>query len=80
MTVSVLLFAHLREVVGRDRVRLEVGAPSVAAVRAALAQLHPTAAGLIGRSATAVNGEYAADGSTIGPDDEIAMIPPVSGG
>ena len=80
MTVTVLLFARLRELVGSDRVRLEITAGSVGAVRAALAERHPRATGLIVRSATAVNGEYVANDCTVGPDDEIALIPPVSGG
>ena len=80
MTVTVHLFARVRELAGADRVQLDVGTGSVADVRAAVAAWCPAAAGLVARSAVAVNGEYAADDSTVSAADEIALIPPVSGG
>lgn len=80
MSVTVLLFARLSELIGGNRVRVDVADRSVATVRAALARQHPAAAGLIARSAAAVNGEYAGDEREVGPEDEIALIPPVSGG
>jgi molybdopterin converting factor small subunit len=35
---------------------------------------------LIARSAIAVNHDYAEDGTAISEGDELALIPPVSGG
>ena len=80
MTVTVRLFARLRELAGADAVSLDVHEPSPAAVRAALAARVPEAAGLVARSALAVNGEYAGEDRSFAAADEIALIPPVSGG
>ena len=79
MTVAVRLFARARELAGADVVEL-AARDTVAGVREELAVRYPQAAALIACSAIAVNGEYAADGHPVGPDDEIALIPPVSGG
>lgn len=80
MTVAVHLFARARELAGTDLVRLELAHGSVAEVRMALAGQFPQMAGLIGCSAVAVNGDYATDSCEVGGSDEIALIPPVSGG
>lgn len=80
MTVTVRLFARVREIAGADSVPVQVGRGSVADVRSALAARFPAAAGLIARSALAVGGEYAADDRPVTAADEIALIPPVSGG
>lgn len=80
MTVAVHLFARARELAGTDLVRLELTNGSVAEVRNSLAGRYPQMVGLISCSAVAVNGEYAAGSRQIGSSDEIALIPPVSGG
>lgn len=81
MTVVVRLFARAREVAGTDSMAVDVAdGASVANIRAALVARIPAAAELIARSAVGVNGEYADDEHVVGPADEIALIPPVSGG
>jgi molybdopterin converting factor subunit 1 len=80
MTVTVRLFAHVRETAGTEVVPLEISDGSVAEVREKLAARYPALAGLIARSALAVNGEYAPDGRRVSETDEVALIPPVSGG
>jgi molybdopterin synthase catalytic subunit len=80
MTVAVRLFARVREFAGTDLVRLDVACVTVAGIRCALAARYPQAASLIARSAVAVNGEYAPGEQSVNADDEIALIPPVSGG
>ena len=80
MTAAVRLFARARELAGADSVRLDIGNRTVAGIRDELAARYPLAAGLIARSAVAVNGEYADDDQPVGAEDEIALIPPVSGG
>ena len=81
MTVRVHLFARVRELMGADTCQVEIptGA-NVAELRSALAIHIAGTAGLVVRSAVAVNGEYAADDRVIDPTDEVALIPPVSGG
>jgi molybdopterin converting factor subunit 1 len=81
MTLTVLLFARLRDVAGTDRVSVVLPAAStVADVRHRLAAAHPDLAGLLDRSAVAVNHDFADDARVLTPGDEVAVIPPVSGG
>jgi molybdopterin converting factor subunit 1 len=81
MNITVRLFARVRELVGTDTVRVELPARSaVSKLRAALAEGWPAIAPLVARSAMAVNGEYVTDDNLLSPADEIALIPPVSGG
>jgi len=75
MKVSVRLFAVLRERAGRDTVEVELA--DGATVRDAIAAL-PVAQGV--PVVMAVNREVAADDVVLRPGDELALIPPVSGG
>lgn len=82
MNVKVRLFAMLRERAGREWIELELG--EGATVADALDQLRDeTALGeLVERLPVrmAVNREYATDATELSPDDELALVPPVSGG
>ncbi len=80
MRVQVKLFAGMAAEVAQRQLVLEPTVATVAGVRAALATAVPAIAPLLARSAVAVGGCYAADETPIGPNDEIAIIPPVSGG
>lgn len=76
MVVRVRLFAALRERAGSDEIELEL--PEGALVSDALERM----GGLIGdmKTVLAVNREYAPAHATLQPGDELALIPPVSGG
>ena len=76
MRVTVRLFAQLRERAGANELELEL--PEGARVRDALAAVGDLAAGL--PVVMAVNREYAAEDAALAPDDELALVPPVSGG
>ena len=76
MVVHVRLFAALRERAGRDAIDLEL--PDGALVSDALAAVDDLARGL--PLVLAVNREYASRGDALAPGDELALIPPVSGG
>jgi molybdopterin synthase catalytic subunit len=76
MEVTVLLFAMLRERAGARELTIEL--PEGARVRDALASLGDIAAGL--PLVMAVNREYAPEDQVLDPGDELALIPPVSGG
>lgn len=81
MTVPVRLFARARELAGTDVAHVDFAATAtVAEIRNGLAARYPEAAGLIACSAMAVNGEYAAEDQPVADGDEVALIPPVSGG
>ena len=79
--VTVLLFAVYRERVGRDRLTLTLpeGATVADAVRA-VGEGYPQVASLAGTTMVAVNQEYAVGIQPLHEDDEVALIPPVSGG
>ena len=66
----------LRERAGESRLTLEL--PDGARVQDALAELGDLAAGL--PLVMAVNREYAPEDQVLDPGDELALIPPVSGG
>ena len=70
------LFAMLRERAGAREVILEL--PEGARVSDALAELGTIAEGL--PLVMAVNREYAPEDQVLDPGDELALIPPVSGG
>jgi MoaE-MoaD fusion protein len=74
--VKVRLFAVLRERAGAREVTLEL--PDGARVRDAIAALEGVADGL--PVVMAVNREYAREDSPLDAGDELALIPPVSGG
>jgi MoaE-MoaD fusion protein len=76
MVVHVRLFAALRERAGRDQLELEL--PDGALVSDALAAVEGLARDL--PLVLAVNREYAAPEDRLSPGDELALIPPVSGG
>ena len=76
MEVTVRLFAMLRERAGASEVTVEL--PEGARVRDALAALGGLADGL--PLVMAVNREYAPEDAVLDPGDELALIPPVSGG
>lgn len=81
VAIRVLLFARARELANRDSVSFALSAnPTVADLRANLAARIPELASLLASSAIAVNREFAEDSVALRENDEIALIPPVSGG
>ena len=81
MRVTVLCFARLREIVGRSELACEVPAPATAAdVWQALVAGCPEAAAMASSVSCAVNAEFASMSAPVGEGDEVAFLPPVSGG
>jgi molybdopterin synthase catalytic subunit len=81
MRVRVLLFAALREAVGAKELFLEVG--DGACVQDALDQLeteHPVLEKYRGRVLVSVNRERLSMDTPLHEGDEVAVLPPVSGG
>ena len=82
MRVRVLYFAVLKDVFGREREELEL-APG-ATVKRLLAGLAERGTGVPGKlwdsMAVAVNQEYAQGDVVLRDGDEVALLPPVSGG
>jgi molybdopterin converting factor subunit 1 len=81
MTVTVMLFAATRELAGADSVAVELApGATVGDLRAELSRRVPALAGLLAKSALAVNHDFAENDRVLNSTDEVAVIPPVSGG
>ena len=80
MNLKIALFGISREIVGRPT--LHMAAMEGISVQELLHQLRTSYPGLAQLSslAVAVNNEYAEEGQSLHAHDEIALIPPVSGG
>jgi molybdopterin converting factor subunit 1 len=81
MSVTVRLFARLREVVGTDElVRTVPPSATVAGVWQSLVADWPAVAPYAASLSCAVNAQYARMTTPVSDGDEIAFLPPVSGG
>lgn len=81
MRVRARLFARQREIAGTREVVLEVtDGAKIEDAWAAVVALHPGLADGRPYVRFALNGVYASPGTPLSEDDEVACIPPVSGG
>jgi molybdopterin converting factor subunit 1 len=81
LTVRVRAFASLREALGAGEITLSVPVgTTVAGLLARLATLYPDAHLPERRLTVAVNRAYAPPGQALADGDEVALLPPVSGG
>lgn len=85
LRVSVLLFAVLRDALGRDEIEVSIplaagSTPDVAALLSACAAQHPKISSWLPHIRVAVNQEYSSSDTLLHQGDEIAFIPPVAGG
>lgn len=81
MKVTVKFFALVREIAACDEATLDL--PQETSCEEALLHLENTIPGLFSilrRCLVAVNGRYAHPDTRILVDDEVAILPPVSGG
>jgi molybdopterin synthase catalytic subunit len=78
---EVLLFAGLRERAKSDRLVVELhDGATVADLRREIARTHPALAERLGMCRVAVAQEFVDDARVIAAGEEIALVPPVSGG
>ena len=81
MTVTVRLFARLRDIAGAGGLERTVPAgATVEQVWAGLAEEFPGLAAHRAALSAAVNAEFAAFSTELKEGDEVAFLPPVSGG
>ena len=81
MILTVRLFARARELAGCDLLKVEVsGGATVADLRNAIIVQIPALGPLLAVSAMAVNHDFATESQALIETDEVAIIPPVSGG
>lgn len=78
--LRIAVFAGMAELVGGRHVDLPWTDGTVADVRRLVSARHPAAAALIARSAVAVGSGYVNDATVLAASDDVAIIPPVSGG
>ncbi len=77
--ITVKLFGITREIVGSPILKIEETLESVGQLKEYMISTYPQIKGL-NSLLIAVNSEYAKDEIALKPTDEIALIPPVSGG
>ena len=81
MRVSIKIFAQLRDKAGTGDVPLEVNeGATVKHVWQALVAVHPDLAPFETSVSAAVNATYARMHTKVNAGDEVAFLPPVSGG
>ncbi len=81
MKVRVRLFARCRDLAAADAVLIEVPeACRVSDLRTALDDKLPALRGLLPQCAVSVNEEFADNDRLLSQSDDVAWIPPVSGG
>ena len=78
--MRVLFFAQLKDVTGCDAIELPDPALNVEQLWAELLGKFPALAAHRAQVRLARTWEYAAPGAVFNRDDEVALIPPVSGG
>jgi len=79
--VKVLFFGRLREVAGHGEQVVEITADSsIEGLFATLAEKHPEFARYRGSLVASRNQEFAAWNTPLDAGDEVAFLPPVSGG
>jgi molybdopterin converting factor subunit 1 len=79
--IRVLLFARFREAVGAEVIEVVLAERgTVKDLRELIVLSRPSLASLLERSQIAINGELADDQALVGSEDEVALLPPVSGG
>ena len=81
ITVRALLFAGCREAVGEGQIEMDLPAgATIRDARVRLVEQYPQLAGIGNSLSVARNAEYANDDTAVTQGDELAFIPPVSGG
>ncbi|HLF13996.1 MAG TPA: molybdopterin converting factor subunit 1 [Bacteroidota bacterium] len=79
--IRVRVFGRVKEIVGSDEIDLPAGAgETTGTVLKSLIDRYPPLAPWRDYLRVAVNQEYVPDERTVSPGDEVAIIPPVSGG
>jgi molybdopterin converting factor subunit 1 len=81
MKLRIIAFGIARDIFGHSFIEIDwpLNQPTVQDIKLWLTKQYPEFAKLAS-FAVAVNAQYVADGATVKESDEIAIIPPVSGG
>ena len=79
-SIKVLLFGAAADRVGTRETYVPAGEITLQDLWPLLVERHPGLAPMRDTLAFAVNGEYARGDARVSPGDEVAILPPVSGG
>jgi molybdopterin converting factor subunit 1 len=78
-TITVKLFASSREIIGKDKITLKLSEKMTALdLRRMILEQYPQIARI--QFVIAINRKIADDATTVEQMDEVAILPPVSGG
>ncbi len=81
MILQVKLFAVAKQIVDSDTFEIESNEPiTIGDIRDRLLAIHPRFSEVMPNCRFAVNAAYVNDDTVVSSADEIAIIPPVSGG
>ena len=81
MDVRVLFFASTREIVGENSIEIKLNeGDTVRDLMNELSKQFPELGSVEKKLAVAINEEYVVDDMSLVNGDEVALIPPVSGG
>jgi MoaE-MoaD fusion protein len=81
MTVNVRLFASLRELIGEPTISVDLpDGATVEALRARVGETYPNVQPFLNSIVCAVDEEYVPASHVLRDGDNVALIPPVSGG
>jgi molybdopterin converting factor subunit 1 len=78
--IKVLLFGAAADRAGTRETVIPAGNTTLDELWPVLAERHPNLSPMRDTLAFAVNGEYARGDARVSPGDEVAVLPPVSGG
>ncbi len=80
--ITVKLFAVMKERIGRDELKIEAAVSTVADLIIRISREYPALADILakGRVVISVNHEYAKPDAPVRDGDEVAFMPPFSGG
>ena len=79
-SIKIRLFGAAADRAGTREAELESGATTIDGLWPLLAEAYPDLKPMRETLAFAVNEEYARGGDSVSPGDEVAVLPPVSGG
>ncbi|MBD0353708.1 MAG: molybdopterin converting factor subunit 1 [Actinomycetota bacterium] len=78
--IKILLFGAAADRAGTRETQVQAGEVTLDELWPLLLERHPSLSPMRDTLAFAVNGEYARGDTPVSPGDEVAVLPPVSGG
>ncbi len=76
----VLFFARARDLAGVDRIEITPAPANVGGLREEISRRFPSLTAFLTKCAIAVGNEFVSDDKALTESDEVALLPPVSGG